>query len=50
MKLIELVRIDRTNDMKEDFNWAATIGVLVLILSFIGATFYVLVSSLKDLN
>lgn len=35
---------------KEDFNWGATISVVVMILAFIGATFYILVSSLNDLS
>ena len=37
-------------DVREDFNWGATIGVLILMLAFISATFYVLVSSLQDLG
>lgn len=37
-------------EVREDFNWAATIGVLLLMLAFISATFYVLISSLKDLS
>jgi uncharacterized membrane protein (DUF485 family) len=37
-------------EVREDFNWGATIGVLILMLAFIGATFYVLFSSLQDLG
>ena len=37
-------------DVREDFNWGATIGVLILMLAFISATFYVLISSLQDLG
>jgi flagellar biogenesis protein FliO len=37
-------------EVREDFNWGATIGVLILILAFISAIFYVLVSSMQDLG
>lgn len=50
MKQQETMMPVQAPESKEDFNWAATISVMVLILTFIGATFYVLVSSLKDLG
>lgn len=34
-----------TAPVREDFNWGATITVLLLLLAFVGASFYVLVSS-----
>lgn len=37
-------------DTKEDFNWASTIAVVVLMLAFIGASFYVLISSYMDIS
>jgi uncharacterized membrane protein (DUF485 family) len=35
--------------VSEDFNWGSTITVLVLLLAFVGASFYVLVSSYMDI-
>ncbi|SHF43721.1 hypothetical protein SAMN05444008_1085 [Cnuella takakiae] len=49
MKQQDTVRTFQVIENKDDFNWGATITVMVLILTFIGAIFYVLVSSLKDL-
>lgn len=37
-------------EVREDFNWGAAVGVLLLMLAFISATFYVLISSLNDLG
>ena len=37
-------------NVKDDFNWGATITVLILLLAFIGASFYVLVSSYMDIS
>lgn len=37
-------------DTHEDFNWAATLTVMALLLSFITAIVYVLVSSIQALD
>lgn len=50
MKQPESMMPVQATESREDFNWGATISVMVMILAFIGATFYVLVSSLNDLS
>lgn len=50
MEQRELAKPVQQIDTGEDFNWGATIAVLVLLLMFIGATFYVLVSSFMEIG
>jgi hypothetical protein len=38
------------SDQREDFNWGTTIIMILLVLSFIGASFYILVSSYLEVN
>ncbi len=38
------------SDPREDFNWGTTIIMILLVLSFIGASFYILVSSYLEVN
>ena len=37
-------------DVKEDFHWGAAIAMMILVLSFLGASFYVLISSYMDIS
>lgn len=39
-----------TEEVSEDFNWVKTIIMMVLVLCFIGASFYVLIASYLDLS
>ena len=50
MKLMEHATTIRKADVTEDFNWGATITVSLLLLTFIAAILYVLVSSLNALD
>lgn len=45
-----LTKSVRAEDIREDFNWIATIAMIFLVLSFIGASFYILVSSYLEIN
>ena len=49
MKLSSEPKIIPAIEVNEDFNWGATITVLLLLLCFVGASFYVLVSSFLDI-
>ncbi len=37
-------------ETREDFNLGATIIMILLVLSFIGASFYILISSYMEIN
>jgi hypothetical protein len=37
-------------ESNEDFNWGATIVMIVLLLTFIGTSFYILVSSYLEVS
>lgn len=37
-------------EVREDFHWGATIAMIFLVLSFLGASFYVLISSYMDVS
>ena len=50
MKQIETVQPVHQAEIREEFNWGATITVLLMLLAFIGATFYILVSSFNELS
>ena len=49
MKMSSEPELDQSLKVKDDFNWGATIAVLILLLAFISASFYVLVSSFMDI-
>ena len=49
MKMMSEPKNMTTVEIKDDFNWGATIAVLILLLAFIGASFYVLVISFMDI-
>lgn len=37
-------------DTREDFHWGKTIVMMALVLSFIGASFYILISTYLENN
>ena len=43
-----LLNKNESVEVREDFHWGATIAMIFLVLSFLGASFYVLVSSYMD--
>jgi hypothetical protein len=49
MKLV-LNKSKQGEEVREDFHWGATITMIFLVLSFLAASFYVLVSSYMDIS
>lgn len=45
-QLVGVVKKDR----EDDFNWGATIVMILLFLTFIGTSFYILISSYLDVS
>lgn len=41
---------DTGEEIGEDFHWGATIAMIFLVLSFVGASFYVLIASYMDVS